>query len=315
MPDPQRTDLPETTLHLPLFPRAAVFLSMTESDAEVLQYASLLAGLGISSEFSFIHVVAPQHRSPEEPVALIEERLAAEVRRYFGPPGVGLDVSCHVREGVRVDSLMEFVSERSSDLILLGHRKNRSGRRSLACRLAMLAPAAVWMVPQGSPCRITDILAPIDFSHHSAEALSIATDVAQRKGLRKCYALHVFFDPSTIRYDEHLDEIRGQEHQKLAEFLTTVNTHGMTIEPIFNESNNVAHAILHVARNRDIDLLVMNTRGRSQAASILLGSATLQTMIECEIPILVVKNHGAHMTVFQALRDSRLWQSASPKTN
>jgi nucleotide-binding universal stress UspA family protein len=298
----------------PLFRRASVLMSLTDSDVEVLQYASLLAGLGVSHEFCFVHVVTPAHATAE-PLAVVEEKLAAQVRRYFGPPGVALEVSCHVRQGVRIDSLVEFVGEQASDLIILGHRKNRSGSRSLACRLAMVAPAAVWLAPQGAPCRITKVLAPIDFSQHSAEALSMATRIAQRRGLSDCLALHVFFDPSTIRYDEHLDEVRGREQQKFAEFLAPIPTHGVTVHPLFDESSNVAHAILRVARQRSVDLLVMNTRGRSQSASILLGSATQQTIKECETPILVVKNHGAHLTVFQALRDSRLWSPASPKTN
>ncbi|HMP78700.1 MAG TPA: universal stress protein, partial [Pirellulaceae bacterium] len=196
-----------------------------------------------------------------------------------------------------------------------GHRRLRSGRRSLARRLAMLGPMAVWMVPEGSPIHISKILAPTDFSEHAAESVAMAVTIARHAGLSCCRALHVAFDASTIRYDEHIAEWAGNEQRSMNEFLKRVDTQGIDIHPMFRESINVGQAIVRAAQDINADLLVMNTRGRSRAAAILLGSATSQTMTDCQIPILVIKNHGSHMTVFEALRESRFWRQPDAKTN
>jgi hypothetical protein len=49
----------------------------------------------------------------------------------------------------------------------------------------------------------------------------------------------------------------------------------------------------------------MGTRGRSRAASILLGSETEQTMIHTSVPVLAVKAHGANLRLLQVLLDER----------
>lgn len=289
---------------------------MTDADQSLLRYAALASSLGVTREVRFVHVITPA-RSQATAITSgdMRRRMADDVARYFGHPPDGVTVECHGVEGTRIDRLVEFSIEHKTDVILLGHRKSRSGRRSLAQRLAMITPCSVWLVPEGCPAAIERILAPVDFSEHSADSLSLATALARLLGIDECEALHVFFDPSTIRYDEHVEEIRGNERRAFDEFIAGVNAHGIAVEPAFVESSQVAEAILARARQTQTDLIVMSTRGRSPAASILLGSATAQTMAEAPIPVLAVKHFGAHLNLFEALRASRFWSRPNPKTN
>lgn len=298
------------------FQRVTVALSLTHHDESLLSYAALVAGLGVSSEFDFVHVITDAHR-PAEGVDL--ERYRARMRdlveTHFGPPSADRSHAYHVREGIRVDELLAHLEETDAQLVLLGHRAIRSGERSLAKRLAMIGPCSVWLVPEGSPRRIERILAPIDFSDHSADSLSHAAAIARLRDIDECYALHVFFDPSTVRYDEHIDEVRSREQAAFKDFLGGVNRFGVEITPLYEESTNVGRTIIRNVAKHEIDLLVMSTRGRSRAASILLGSATAQAMSETPVPILVVKHFGAKLSLFQALRDHKLWSEQSLKTN
>lgn len=297
------------------FQRVTVPLSLTAADAGLLKYAALVAALGASRAFRFVHVVAPGAADLSAAPDELEARMADMIGVHFGPPDEGLDVTCHVVAGPRIDQIVEFSIAVQTDLILLGHRKARSGRRSLAQRLAMVTPSSVWLVPEGSPARIENIIAPIDFSDHSADSLSLATAIARLQGLESCEAMHVFFDESTIRYDEHVAEIRGNERRVFNEFMTRVNSHGIDVDPAFVESSQAADAILRRAGQRQADLIVMSTRGRSRAAAILLGSVTAQVMAEAPVPVLAVKHFGAHLNLFEALRASRFWARPNPKTN
>ena len=67
------------------------------------------------------------------------------------------------------------------------------------------------------------------------------------------------------------------------------------------EGADVASTIRRVAEDRRCDLIVMGTRGRSRAASVLLGSETEQTIIESRLPVLAVKHYGARLRLLQAL--------------
>jgi sulfate permease, SulP family len=298
-----------------VFHRATVALSLTASDAELLRYAALLWERQMVAEFRFVHVVTPVHKPGDADLTSVATALWKMVGEVFPATGGAVEALCEVREGVRIDSLVEAVIAHESDLLLLGHRRARSGQRSLARRLAMIGPSSVWVVPEGNPARISSVLAPVDFSDHSGESLSYAAAIAKRLELGRCLGLHVYFDPSTIRYDEHIVEMRERAQLGFDEFLASVNTHGQMVESLTEESSNVGRTILRIAGERQADLIVMSTRGRSRAAAILLGSATSQVMAESPVPVLAVKQHGAHLSLFQALKDAQVWQRPSPKAN
>ena len=185
----------------------------------------------------------------------------------------------------------------------------------MARRLAMVSPASVWLVPEGASPQITRILAPIDFSDHSADALSVAIHIARASGLKRLHALHVYVDPSTIRYDEHIEEVIGQEEAAFEKLLARVDTQGVDVEPIFVEGGRITQEILRTAQQQGCDLIVMNTRGRSRAASVLLGSTTSDTMADTMVPMLAVKHFGGRMTLVEALTNHRIWEQPSPKMN
>jgi hypothetical protein len=52
-----------------------------------------------------------------------------------------------------------------------------------------------------------------------------------------------------------------------------------------------------------VDLIVLNSRGRSASAAILLGSVAEETLIQSAVPVLTVKHFGARMGVLRALLD------------
>ncbi|TAK63200.1 SulP family inorganic anion transporter [Methylobacter sp.] len=299
------------------FHSVTVPLAMTEDDKGLLRYAARLAKLGIGKEFHFVHVITPNERkrNAASDKDLIRG-MTEEVQSYFNGEFKHVKVDFQALEGPsRMDELVHLTLAAKSDLILLGHRNNRSGQRSLARRLAMITNCSVWMVPQESDAEITRIIAPIDFSLPSADSLSQATALARSNNIAECLALHVFFDESVIRYDEHQDIVRGEEAAAFAKFMTGIDTHGVTTKLASEESINVAHAILRKAGEYNADLIVIGTRGHSRAATILLGSVTSQVMAESKIPVLAIKHVDDRMTLMKALLSSRFIGHPDPKSN
>ncbi len=297
------------------FSKPLVALSLTEPDVGLLQYAAHLARVFQWTDVHFAHVV-PERRghqswNPDATLATLRE----EVNRGFGEPAPNSRSCFHAVPGSRIDQLVALSVDHERDLVLLGHRRMRSGRRSLARRLAMVSPCSVLLVPEGSRAGIRGILAPIDFSDDSADALSVAASIAQANHLKHVEALHVFFDSSTIRYDEHVEDVLGQERAAFEKFVRKIDTKGICVEPIFHESTHPAEAILRVAERHESDLIVIATRGRSHAASVLLGSTTSETMAASKLPVLAVKHHGRRMTLLDVLRSHRFWEKKVPKTN
>jgi nucleotide-binding universal stress UspA family protein len=297
-----------------IFSKPLVALSLTEPDEGLLRYAAMLARKLEWPEVHFLHVVPPERSGQWESLPW-QEKMHAEVDRLFDVSVSSCQRTYQAMQGSRLDGILAAATTSQRDLIVLGHRRMRSGRRSLARRTAMIAPASVWLVPEGSPPKITEILVPTDFSQPSADALAVGAGIAKASRIQELHAVHVFFDPSTIRFDEHLDEVLGKEEEEFQKFLVGVETQGVDVEPVYHESTRPSQAILRMVDRCASDLIVMSTRGRSQAASVLLGSTTSELMAATTVPVLAVKHFGSHITLLDALRNLHLWEGGTPKTN
>jgi SulP family sulfate permease len=276
-----------------LLKRIIVALGRDSLDAGLLAYAKMLAGLAPSAVFHFTHVLE-KASPPSEAQREIEDAVA----QHFGAAGLA---DCRVVPGNRVDQLLETAVETGASLILVGHHSGLSGRRSLARRLAMKAPCSLWLAPQGAPARLERVLAAVDFSHHSANALHAATALARAAGLDECLALHVYFDTTVTASDEYSDVVRGREEEAFAAFVAPLDLHGVGVTPLFEDSASVSHAISRAVVAHRADLVVMGTRGLSPSASVLLGSESEQTLMETRVPVLVVKESGSRLGLLQAL--------------
>jgi nucleotide-binding universal stress UspA family protein len=297
------------------FTRPLVALSLTEPDRELLRYSATLARLFAWGDVHFAHVAAQTgSESPWDP-APCQAHLRQEVDQHFGRPTSEVRTVYHAVRGPRLDQLLNLAAVHSRDLVVMGHRRSRSGRRSLTRRTAMISPSSVWLVPEGAPATVSRILVPTDFSNHSADALKVAIAVARAANIRQLHAVHIFFDSSTIRYDEHVAEVVGQEEAAFKKLLDSVDTEGVRIETVVQEGTHPAQDILRVADRLGTDLIVMNTRGRSSAASVLLGSVTSDALAATKVPLLAVKHFGGQMSLMQALLNHHLWDKDVPKTN
>jgi len=282
---------------MPLFRRMLVALSGQPSDAGLLEYAALLSRITPGLSMIAVHVVDPQ------PPALLNARHGdlLEAVRNAVPGG-----ACDVLTGDVLDTLLDATVTHGCDIILLGHKQCARRRRSLARRLAMKAPCSVWMVPDGFPPSLSNVLAPIDFSPRSADSLRLATALAEAAGLDECCALHVYFNQAAVTFDEFDKMLVDDAERAFSLFIAPIDLHGVYAKPLFVEAPKVAPAILRIAGEGRSDLIVMGTRGRSASAAVLLGSETEHTLMSASVPVLAVKHFGARMRLIQALREERV---------
>lgn len=297
------------------FRRMTVALKRSAADVGTIRYAALASRLVGIAEVNFVHVrTADAGASATGASAEMEAQLRASTASAFAGAPQHIAVRHAVLEGPLTDQLLAFVAQSKTDLTMVGHGTGHSGRRALARRLAMKAPCSVWMVPEGSPAKISRILVPIDFSPHSADTLQTALSLARACGAA-CLPLHVYFNEAVVTYEEYDQVLRGQERDAYERFVAPIDTSGVELTPLFEEGANAAHTIERVAQREEADLVVMGTRGRSRSAAILLGSVTEQTLIETRLPLLAVKHFGSHLSVLQALLDPRLLRASGLHTD
>lgn len=297
------------------FQHLMVCLTHSESDFGLIRYAAMLARLGTATEVRFVHVLpTPSVGLPAHEHDRAVETSKRAVKEAFLNVPDNVNVYCDVLKGPLLDRLLTFAAEQEVDLMLLGHRPDHPpGRGSLIRRLAMQAPCSIWIVPDGSPPSLKRVLVPVDFSGDSGDAMRVATSMARLCGQSECLALHVYSNEAVLTYEEDDPVLLGEQAKAFEKFIAPIDCRGVAVTPIFEEGVNVAHTIHRVAKEQDVDLKVMATRGRSRSATILLGSVTEGVIIEARTPVLVVKHFGARLGILQVLMDRRFRRRGSPQ--
>lgn len=264
-------------------------------------------------ELCFVHVLGwssqSQFRSEPTTHAQALQRLTESVSANFGSGRT----RCHVLHGDVVDSLLETAAEFAADLILVGHSREHSGRRSLARRLAMQAPCSVWMKPAGAAASVRRVVAAIDYSGHSAYALSVAGHIARRAGSSTCRALHVYLNEGSAGVEEYQASDRAREREAFDRFTAPLDTAGVEVEPVLVEGVSVAESVHRLVESEPMDLVVMGSRGQSRSVSILLGGESEGVMMESRIPVLIAKRRGERIGLLQALLDRRFHLQEPPR--
>lgn len=288
------------------FKHTLIPISLGQEDESLIEYAKYLMGIGVIRNVSFAHIISA-HKPNEAAISTTRNSLAKSLRERIGVDHTNSIIDIAILEGEsRLDSLVNYIQTHDIDLVLLSHRLATAGKRSLARRLAMASSASVWMMPEGYTPKITAILTPIDFSTPSADSLRQALGIAEQAHATKVTALHVYFDPSVLRYEEHDEIVRGEETAVFNKFIDSIDTAGVPVNPAFEESSNTAHAILRQAQVNNADLIVISTRGRSRAAMTLLGSVTSDVMSESQIPVLAVKHYGSSMSAVDLILSGKI---------
>ncbi len=135
------------------------------------------------------------------------------------------------------------------------------------------------------------ILYPTDGSECSKRALKHVVEIA-KKFNSKVFILHAFpFIPEYIG-SEYREKIVAQstlESERITkEAAKVLEENGIEYEVEILEGP--AHkAILNVADVRDVDLIVMGSRGVSAIAGVLLGSVSQRVVTHAKCPVLIVR--------------------------
>ena len=140
---------------------------------------------------------------------------------------------------------------------------------------------------------ISRILVPTDFSTGSRAALDLACDLGLRLGvpllIMHAYALPAYPLPEGVvmATPEQAAQIVGKSSQALHLELELARGRGLTVDSTLVEGD-AFDTIMHVAKERDVDLIVMGTHGRKGIRHALLGSLAEKLVRDGPCPVVTV---------------------------
>lgn len=237
--------------------------------------------------------------------------VAAELRDHWtqvkeapSPSGGTLRITEDILYDRRPSTaILSYAAAKDADLITTGTRGHRGVRRaflgSVASELIREAPCPVLTVRKAEdPKRAatTRIMVPVDFSDPSKAAVRYAAGLANRVGatLTLAYVMEkegenagYGFKPSVFGtaagYRRARKDLRG-----LAE--------GLPVEAAVKVlDGNPAEALLSYVEAKDINLIVMSTRGYSGVKRLLEGSVAEDIITRATCPVLVARNFASQV--------------------
>jgi len=146
------------------------------------------------------------------------------------------------------------------------------------------------------------ILVPTDGSGVAASAAETAINLADRFESE----LHIVYVVETERLaylvDESREELSRRGQEAVEQIEQRASSAGVTTKSgILDKDGPVHRNILEVADNRDCELIVMGTHGRTGVGRLVLGSVAEQTLRESRVPVMTVHEGTVTDTDFESL--------------
>jgi nucleotide-binding universal stress UspA family protein len=144
--------------------------------------------------------------------------------------------------------------------------------------------------------RIQHILVPVDFSERAQAALGQALELADKFSARitLLHVLENIFPPVTevaVLYEEQFSDMHREaenELQKLAE-----SAAGRAPVTTAIETGEPWDCIVNYAERQEVDLIVLDTHGRSGLKHLLLGSVAERVVQHAPCAVFVVRQRRA----------------------
>ncbi|MFL6460990.1 MAG: universal stress protein, partial [Nitrososphaeraceae archaeon] len=133
----------------------------------------------------------------------------------------------------------------------------------------------------------------IDGSEHSLKAAEYALDVAKSFNAQ-LFAITVTSVPESyhLKQEDVLNQSNEMDDSKtwLEEFSHAAITENIELKTeLINSHRPIDYVILEYAKEKNIDLIVVGTRGRSGFKRLLLGSVASSVVSYAHCPAMVVK--------------------------
>ena len=151
------------------------------------------------------------------------------------------------------------------------------------------------------------ILAPVDFSSHSKDAVDEAADLAKRldsqlllvnviSALPKLPSASAFFHEA-----EFEQELHKQAESQLAAIAQKYAAMGITVRTHVGTANDVAMELLRIGEHEGVDLIVIATHGMTGWHKLAFGSVTEKVVRLASCPVLVLRaDPGAKASISEA---------------
>jgi nucleotide-binding universal stress UspA family protein len=211
--------------------------------------------------------------------------------------GFGNSVRIVHRVGEPAEEIVTLAEEEGADLLIMGCPAASYVKRVFLGRTTAkvigMSPCDVMMIPENAEVNFARMLVGVDGSGYSIDAGQRALDLAMEYG-GEVHALTVLDVPidRSLLYG-----VLGEARHKNFTALQTLANQGETLGvPVITEMREGSpyENIVKYSEEKEIQLIVLGSYGRTALGRILLGSVVERVTALSPLPTLVVKRRGSN---------------------
>jgi hypothetical protein len=260
------------------------------------QCGSTLSAMTVIETNPEYETIAPQLLEKAEKTAWAHlESVKARAKKE------GVDCAISVHEG---EDSFHFIADEAvkfkASMIIMGRRGKKGFKRlmmgSTTARVIGHAPCNVLVVPRAAQVEFKSILVATDGSNYSAAAASEAIGIAKRNKSKLTVIAVVPAELATptdielaMAHRELIAEKEMHEAEKNAKAVKEAATkEGVSVQA-FVMTGKPADAIVETAKEKNSDLIVLGSHGRTGLERLLMGSVAERVIVLAAGAVLVVK--------------------------
>jgi nucleotide-binding universal stress UspA family protein len=295
------------------FKRILCPVDFSESSRHAVDHAAAIAGW-YGARLTIIHVFPTAPVMDLPPIVLERtqrDHLMDELRTFTAHLPATLASELRVEQGFDVhEEILRQARVSQADLLVMGsHGRSAIGRLLLGSvteKVIRSSPCPSMIVPRDAPDRapkgpvaFNRILCPIDFSAGSDCALQLALGLAEEADA-SLTLLHVLEMPPELQESPVTEDIdiprlhAAAEADRLARLREMIPNEARTYCTVETSVRDGAadRAILHTAKERQADLIVMGVQGRGALDLMVFGSNTARVIRNAACPVLIARKMG-----------------------
>lgn len=192
--------------------------------------------------------------------------------------------------GEAYETIVDVAEDEGRDLIVMGAKGAKFLVGSTTARVIGFSSQDVLLIPEKVAVNWERILLATDGSEHSRKATAKALDLVQFSGgtLKVVSVLEISPHIYAVAPELTQEKIKLPK-QYVTEVKEQATSRGILAEGFVREAESADEVIIKLARDKDIDLIVMGSHGRTGLKRLLMGSVTERVIGHAPCPVLVVK--------------------------
>jgi nucleotide-binding universal stress UspA family protein len=302
-----------------------VALDHSSLDHELIDYAKFFVDITEVTHVHFMHEVNVKLSSKlkkefpnleKDAIAQRKKEIKEVIGTHFTPKREVETKFTLTNEDNGIRPFLSVIKEEGIDMVMVGSKQIVHGSGTFTHRMARRAQCHVLTVPIGSAShlkrsdRYKKILAPIDFSEYSKQALERAILIASRiKDKVEIICQYVYTVPSGYHYsgksrEEFAELMKKHAMDKYKRFISKIDTKGVEIKPVFSDDldEDKTTDIRGLAKKEKVDGIIIGSRGKTTAALLMGSVAEKLVRVENDFPLLIVRKKGDSEGILDRIR-------------